>query len=226
MKLARIYDDAATLFENERTCVQLSKLEAAVLLAACDEAALCLVDGSGRLEMASMAPIEVNRQVALHIPSQTPWRFVAGSSGAHVLQIVSRHPGFDSSRRLMPALEDLDVVDISSERRFRYTDHFRGGMIVFPPGQGAEKHFHEGADEVFWFVQGECSLRTQEGNVICRPGDVAIFAAGEWHSLVNESGDQSLHLFFTVTPNIVPSHTYFRPDGTTYPRSMQPLTSP
>ncbi|MCL4506336.1 MAG: hypothetical protein M1434_06930 [Chloroflexi bacterium] len=56
-------------------------------------------------------------------------------------------------------------------------------------------------------------------------GRIVYTPAGEWHIIENRSADPLL-MFLTVTPNIVPSHTFFDATGKPYARSMQPLTHP
>jgi quercetin dioxygenase-like cupin family protein len=53
-------------------------------------------------------------------------------------------------------------------------------------------------------------------------GTIIYTAPGEWH-IIENAGDEPLLMFLTVTPNIVPSHTFFHPDGTPWVRSWEPL---
>jgi quercetin dioxygenase-like cupin family protein len=101
----------------------------------------------------------------------------------------------------------------------------RGSVLTFAPGFAADKHFHEGADEIFWFFSGTCRVIAPNDDVTLPEGSIVYTPAGEWHIIAN-AGDTPLMMFLTVTPNIVPSHTFFASDGAPYARSMQPLRQP
>jgi quercetin dioxygenase-like cupin family protein len=106
-----------------------------------------------------------------------------------------------------------------------YTDFVRGGVLTFPPRHVAERHFHQDADEIFWFFQGNCRVTTPAGATPAPAGTIVVIPAGEWH-IIENTGDEPLLMFLIVTPNIVPSHTFFDATGAPQVRSWEPLRHP
>ena len=53
-------------------------------------------------------------------------------------------------------------------------------------------------------------------------GTIVYTAPDEWH-IIETMGDEPLLMFLTVTPNIVPSHTFFDANGEPLVRSWEPL---
>ncbi len=189
------------------------------------ETVLCVVEGELMLEApgGAPAPLDVGAMQGVHIPAGQAWLAVAGRAGAHVLRVDSPHPGFDPARALMPALCGVERFAVAGGS-LTYTDYFRSAVLTFEPGFAAEKHFHQGADEVFWFFSGTARVTTPGGQVVLPGGSVIVNPAGEWHVIANDSATRTLLMFLTVTPNVVPSHTYFDAGGRPVVRSTQPLT--
>jgi quercetin dioxygenase-like cupin family protein len=139
--------------------------------------------------------------------------------------VDSPQPGFDPSKGLMPPLTHIHRFAVADGQKLVYTDYVRGGVLTFAPGFAADKHFHQDADEMFWFFSGTCRVGVPAGSTVAPAGTIVVNPAGEWHVIEN-AGDEPLLMFVTVTPNIVPSHTFFGMDGKPYVRSTQPLTHP
>lgn len=188
------------------------------------EVVLCVIKGDVSLT-AGESPVQLREMQGVQIPGGQRWSATAGAPGARILQVNSLHPGFDPTCSLMPPLQELHRFDIADGYRLVYTDYVRGGILHFGPHAEADRHFHQGADELFWFLSGTCRVTTPDAKVTLPAGTIIYTPAGESHIIANAT-DEPLLMFVTVTPNIVPSHTFFTADGRPYIRSMAPLTKP
>jgi quercetin dioxygenase-like cupin family protein len=65
-------------------------------------------------------------------------------------------------------------------------------------------------------------VTTPDGAVLAPAATIVLTPAGEWH-IIENVGDEPLLMFLTVTPNIVPSHTFFDADGRPVVQSWEPL---
>lgn len=107
------------------------------------------------------------------------------------------------------------LLGISQLDRFSDSGLVRGGMFFLEPGQESQYHSHDGAPEVFVFLQGTCDCTTENETVRVGPGEVVYVAPEMKHRLANVGTDR-LVVWLTVTPNVTPSHTFYdqQPDGT------------
>lgn len=67
---------------------------------------------------------------------------------------------------------------------------FGASHVVLKPGAfSAQRHWHEGEDELVVMISGEAVLIDDDGRTPMRPGDIAAFPKGDGngHCLVNES---------------------------------------
>ena len=190
------------------------------------EVVLCVLEGELAVDVVDDGGAEphflLGAMEGLQIPVGQHWQGQAGAAGAKVLRVESFHPGFTPAQRLMPALAQPHRFAVADEEMLVYTDHMRGGVLNFRPGFAADKHFHQDADELFWFFQGQCRVITPAGEVLALAGTIIYTAPGEWH-IIENPGPEPLLMFVTVTPNIVPSHTFFDADGNPSVRSWAPL---
>lgn len=190
------------------------------------EVVLCALEGALHVDATGRAGEESQIVLApmegVQIPAGWNWRATTGATGCLALRVESYHPHFHPEQALMPALAQPHSFALADGQMLVYTDYIRGGVLHFPPGYAADKHFHQDADELFWFFQGECRVETPEGVVTAPAGTIIYTAPGEWHIIENASADPLL-MFVTVTPNIVPSHTFFDADGNPLVRSWEPL---
>lgn len=227
MKIFSITDDAVLCdsalcwaevrqWSAERSIARFGKAPAEVIL--------CVVEGELSLhagdEQALLGPMQ-----AAQIPPGWDWAAKTGASGARVLRVESYHPALTPERALMPALERLHTFALAYDQWLVYTDFVRGGVLTFAPHHVADRHFHQDADELFWFFQGKCRVTTPEGAIDAPAGTIVLTPAGEWH-IIENVGDEPLLIFLTVTPNIVPSHTFFDAAGLPHVRSWEPLRQP
>jgi mannose-6-phosphate isomerase-like protein (cupin superfamily) len=185
---------------------------------------LCVIKGEISITVGE-STTQLRAMQGVQIPGGQCWSAMAGAGGAQILQVNSLHPEFDPACSLMPPLQKLHRFDIADGYRLVYTDYVRGGILRFGPHAAADRHFHQGADELFWFLRGTCRVTTPDAEVTLPAGTIIYTPAGESHIIANAT-DEPLLMFVTVTPNIVPSHTFFTPEGQPYIRSMAPLTKP
>lgn len=190
------------------------------------EVVFCVLEGELRVDATGGAGDESRIVLAgmegVQIPAGWNWQARAGATGCRLLRVESYHPHFRPEPALMPALDRPHSFALADGEMLVYTDYIRGGVLNFRPGFAADKHFHQDADELFWFFQGECRVETLEGVVPAPAGTIVYTAPGEWH-IIENAGAEPLLMFVTVTPNIVPSHTFFDADGNPLVRSWEPL---
>jgi len=190
------------------------------------EVVLCVLEGELRVDAVEGAEEEsrsaLGEMEGVQIPAGWDWRGETGSAGCKVLRVESFHPHFNPEQALMPALARPHPFAVADDQMLVYTDYIRGGVLNFRPGFVADKHFHQDADELFWFFQGHCRVGTPEGVVVAPAGTIIYTAPGEWH-IIENAGPEPLLMFVAVTPNIVPSHTFFDADGNPLVRSWEPL---
>jgi mannose-6-phosphate isomerase-like protein (cupin superfamily) len=217
--------DTPVCFSEVRTLAPGQELDQA----AGRETVMCAISGEMRVHAQraadARARFTLRPMQGAQFPIEIPWTATAGVSGARVLRVDSPHPGFDPSRRLMAPLREVHCFDVAHGEELIYDDYVRGSILTFAPGFAADKHFHQDADEIFWFFSGTCRVITPDEDVRLPAGSIVYTPAGEWHIIAN-GGAEPLLMFLTVTPNIVPSHTFFRDDGTPYARSTEPLKQP
>jgi len=228
MKLFSIHDEHVLLSDTPRCRAEVRSLEPAEQLggeaAPAVETILCVLAGAFVVTSAG-EQFQLTTMQGVQLPAGQAWRAQSGPSGARLLQIASFHPHFIAEQALMAPLEQAHRFAIADDQWLVYTDYVRGGVLNFAPHFAADKHFHQDADEIFWFFQGTCRVGTPAGEVLCPAGSIIYTEPGEWHIIENAS-DEPLLMFLTVTPNIVPSHTFFDATGAPRVRSWAPLQRP
>ncbi len=230
MRIFSIEQDDIVLCDTPQTWAELQRYGAGEITggrsASRAETIVCVIEGELMIACAGATASPLPAMNGAHIPAGMDWSATAGAQGARVLRVDSRHPGFDPARALMPPLAHAELFAITDGLGLTYTDYFRSRVLTFAPGFAADRHFHEGADEIFWFYQGTAHVITPDQDVMLPAGSVIVNPAGEWHIIGNGSASEPLLMFLTVTPNIVPSHTFFDEAGAPVVRSMSPLTRP
>ena len=93
-----------------------------------------------------------------------------------------------------------------------WTDLMRGGYARWEPGFECDYHCHEGDDEVFVFLAGQCEITVEGETRVCGAGETVYTRAGQRHKL-KAVGEQPLEMFMVVAPNHSPTHTMYYPDG-------------
>ncbi len=144
------------------------------------------------------------------IPAGTP--YALKNTGTQPLKLIwALAPNETPEMRNQPFLGEIGrVVMLGTENgeRFPKSEKIRGGMLTFQPNTQSAYHSHDGADEVFVFLSGYGEV-TEEGEVVrVGPGDVVVTLAERKHKI--RSFDEPLVMWLTVTPNCVPSHTFYK----------------
>jgi mannose-6-phosphate isomerase-like protein (cupin superfamily) len=232
MQVFSITVDQAVLCDTPRCWSEIRRFAAGERLtgrgASPAEVVLCVVEGEmvvtdqgGQTQIGSMQGVQ--------IPAGWTWSAETGAQGAKVLRVDSLHPHLNvaqhlntPARLLMPPLDHIHRFSIANGETLVYTDYLRSRVLNFAPGFAADKHFHQDADEIFWFFQGTCRVTTPDVAILAPADTIVLTPAGEWH-IIENVGDEPLLMFLTVTPNIVPSHTFFDVEGRPFVRSWQPL---
>lgn len=83
-------------------------------------------------------------------------------------------------------VEDTPPDDICGPRRSEWISE-AGGLTQFgalietlPPGsRSAIKHWHSAEDEMVYVLEGEVTLIEGDAEIVLRPGDAAVFRAGD-----------------------------------------------
>jgi quercetin dioxygenase-like cupin family protein len=94
-----------------------------------------------------------------------------------------------------------------------HNDLVRCGFSTWQPGQRCPVHSHERAIEFFVFLDGEIEVEVTGRTHNLRGGETIYIGPGERHRLT-VTGDRPVSMFWLVAPNHIPSHTYYRSDGT------------
>lgn len=230
MKLFSIIPDHTILCDTPRCFAEVRRLAANTpllpLTTSPSEVVLCVLEGELQIEVDSVtaegAPFVLSAMAGIQLPATQRWRAQTGAAGGKVLRVDSFHPHFNPAQGLLPALAQPHHFTVADGQMLVYTDYVRGGVLNFAPGFVADKHFHQDADELFWFFAGQCRVATPTGVVLAPAGTIIYTEPGEWH-IIENPGPEPLLMFLTVTPNIVPSHTFFDEAGNPYVRSWAPL---
>lgn len=228
MQRFSISSEYALLCDNPRSHIEIRSLPAnepiGPLRPAPAEVVICVVSGELTVS-AGDESLRLHAMQGVQIPVGLAWAASSGSAGAKLLRVDSFHPALAPDRLLMPPLTRLHSFDVASNQWLVYTDHVRGGVLTFAPTFAADKHFHQDADEIFWFFEGTCRVTTPDGAELIPAGEIVYTEPGEWH-IIENAGDTPLLMFLTVTPNIVPSHTFFDANGAPHVRNWEPLRNP
>lgn len=224
MKVFSIDDEQVILSDTPTCWAELRRYGAKAQLGAPAtppvEVVFCVVDGQADVAV-NGATFHLDALQGVQIPAGMAWQATVGA-GTKVLRVDSLHPNFTPARALMAPLAAPHRFAIADKARLVYTDYMRAAVLNFAAGYAADKHFHQDADEIFWFFSGSCRVVTPEGEIIGSAGTIVYTAPGEWH-IIENAGQEPLLMFLTVTPNIVPSHTFFDADGNPVVRSWEPL---
>jgi mannose-6-phosphate isomerase-like protein (cupin superfamily) len=90
----------------------------------------------------------------------------------------------------------------------------RADYATWEVGRDCQLHYHEGAVELFVFLEGECEMTVGDEVQNVRAGQTVYVGPGVPHRL-KAIGDRPLKMFLAVIPNHEPTHTMVEADGTT-----------
>lgn len=83
--------------------------------------------------------------------------------------------------------------------------HLRFDIQSLDPGKYSfPYHFHRAAEELFYIISGQATLRTPDGFSTIKGGDLIFFEEGETsaHQLFNHSEEACIYLDIRTTPGI------------------------
>jgi len=109
-----------------------------------------------------------------------------------------------------PAPHDAPVAtrEVRSLARAAGASDLAVNHVTLPPGAwSSQRHWHEGEDEVLVMIAGTATLIDDDGRHPIRPGNIAIFPAGDGngHHLVNET-DAPCVFVVAARPEASPVH--------------------
>ena len=70
------------------------------------------------------------------------------------------------------------------------TDRMHMGLLCLEPGQSQPAHAHEGADKVYYVVEGVATVTVGKETHELGPGAFALAKSGESHGLANKGRDR------------------------------------
>ena len=165
--------------------------------------------GSGELSTSNNQQVELlDAPMQAYIPATTT--YTLANTGQEKLTFVwalapNEMPG---EQNLLDKAAPIVMLGTEKGERFPESQKIRGGMLTFPANTECDYHSHDGADEVFLFLEGHGEV-DEEGEVVrVEPGDVVVTPAERKHKL--RSFDEPLVMWLTVTPNRTPSHTFYQ----------------
>ena len=62
-------------------------------------------------------------------------------------------------------------------------------IMTLDPGNSIGEHFHEGDNEIFYFLSGTGVYNDNGTEVRIRPGDTAVCGDGEKHGVINDGAE-------------------------------------
>ncbi len=116
----------------------------------------------------------------------------------------------------------LTVYDYHADlRNILTTPHIRARFMPLPVGQTARGHTHDLGHEVFLILQGRAEFDIDGEKAVLGPGQACIALVGQNH-VVRNVGDEEVILYLSVTPHILPTHTFWDEEGRQEPPRFNP----
>lgn len=146
-----------------------------------------------------------------YIPAGTSYSLT--NTGSEPIKLIWAQSPNASEAKPAGAGGPLWIAPCSSNERFPATSLVRGGALEFPPNLECDFHSHDGAEEIFLFLEGNCCITVEDEVADVGVDDIVIIPQEYKHKL--KSGADRLLMWLTVTPNRKPSHTFYdlQPDG-------------
>ncbi len=80
------------------------------------------------------------------------------------------------------------------------TERLHLGLLCLEQGQSQASHAHDGADKVYFVVEGTATVTVGAETKELGPGTFAVAKAGETHSLSNKGRDRLTVVAFSAPP--------------------------
>jgi quercetin dioxygenase-like cupin family protein len=107
----------------------------------------------------------------------------------------------------------LTVYDYRTDlRNILTTPQIRARFMPLGVGQTARGHSHDLGHEMFLVLQGQAEFEIDGERAILGPGQACIALVDQSHTVRNV-GDEEVILYLSVTPHILPTHTFWAAEG-------------
>jgi quercetin dioxygenase-like cupin family protein len=114
------------------------------------------------------------------------------------------------------------VYDFRSDiRNILVTPQIRSRFLRIEPGRPAESHSHDLGQEIFLILSGRCEFTIDGESEELGPGQMCVALVDQMHS-VRALGDEPVIMYLSVTPHILPTHTFWNEDGSKKPPRFAP----
>ena len=92
------------------------------------------------------------------------------------------------------------------------TPQIRSRFLKMVVGQFNQSHTHDLGHEIFLILQGQAEFEIDGHKQVVGPGQLCLALTDEPHTVRNV-GDDEVIMYLSVTPHILPTHTYWSEDG-------------
>jgi len=109
------------------------------------------------------------------------------------------------------------VYDFRTDvRNILVTPQIRSRFLRIEPGQPASSHSHDLGQEIFLILSGRCEFTIDGETEELGPGQMCVALVDQKHS-VRALGDEPMIMYLSVTPHVLPTHTFWNEDGSKKP---------
>ena len=107
----------------------------------------------------------------------------------------------------------LTVYDYRADlRNILTTPQIRARFMPLGVGQTARGHSHDLGHEIFLILQGQAEFEIDGEKAVLGPGQACIALVDQSHTVRNV-GDEDVIMYLSVTPHILPTHTFWTAQG-------------
>ena len=96
------------------------------------------------------------------------------------------------------------------------TPQIRSRFLKMKVGQFNQSHTHDLGHEIFLILQGQAEFEIDGHKEVVGPGQLCVALTNEPHTVRNV-GDDEVIMYLSVTPHILPTHTYWSEAGEKLP---------
>ena len=97
-------------------------------------------------------------------------------------------------------------------RNILTTPQIRARFMPLGVGQTARGHSHDLGHELFLVLQGRAEFEIDGERAVLGPGQACIALVDQSHTVRNV-GDEEVIMYLSVTPHILPTHTFWTAEG-------------
>lgn len=109
------------------------------------------------------------------------------------------------------------VYDFRTDiRHLVVTPEIRARFLKIEPGMPASFHSHDLGQEIFLIMSGRCEFTIDGETEVLEPGQACIALVDQKHSVRALDG-KPVVMYLSVTPHILPTHTFWNEDGSKKP---------